>query len=38
MKFVDRAPFDAYGLHPSHQALLSWLIPLIDPPELDFEA
>jgi hypothetical protein len=38
MKFVDRAAFDAYGPHPTHQALLSWLIPLIDPLELDFEA
>jgi hypothetical protein len=38
MKFTDRAACDAYTIHPTHQALLEWLIPLIDPMELDFEA
>ena len=34
MKFPDRA---AYNAHPVHQQLLTWLLPLIDPMELDFE-
>jgi hypothetical protein len=37
MKFTDQAALDAYGPHPVHQKLLSWLIPLIDPIEVDFE-
>lgn len=37
MKFADRATFDAYGDHPVHQKLLAWLMPLIDPLEVDFE-
>lgn len=37
MKFEDRAALDAYGGHPAHQALLAWLMPLIDPIEVDFE-
>jgi Stress responsive A/B Barrel Domain len=37
MKFADRATFNAYNDHPVHQKLLSWLIPLIDPVEVDFE-
>jgi hypothetical protein len=36
-KFTDKAAFHAYVEHPQHQALLSWLVPLIDPVELDFE-
>ena len=36
MKFSDRASLDAYGPHPVHQELLSWLMPLIDPLEIDF--
>lgn len=36
MKFADRAALDAYGPHPVHQQLLSWLMPLIEPLELDF--
>lgn len=35
-KFVDKASFEAYGPHPAHQKLLSWLMPLLDPLELDF--
>ena len=38
MRFIDRAACDAYTTHPAHLALLQWLVPLIDPVELDFEA
>ena len=38
MKFTDKAAADAYTTHPMHLALLKWLVPLIDPVELDFEA
>ena len=38
MRFSDRAAFQAYVPHPVHQALVSWLMPLIAPTELDFEA
>jgi hypothetical protein len=38
MKFTDKASLYAYGPHPVHQRLLSWLMPLIEPLELDFEA
>jgi hypothetical protein len=37
MKFPDRAALEAYSGHPVHQQLLSWLMPLIDPVEVDFE-
>jgi hypothetical protein len=37
MKFTDRAALEAYGGHPVHQELLAWLMPLIDPIEVDFE-
>jgi hypothetical protein len=37
MKFADRAALEAYGGHPVHQKLLQWLMPLIDPVEVDFE-
>lgn len=37
MKFADRTSLDAYGMHPIHQQLLSWLMPLIEPLEVDFE-
>jgi hypothetical protein len=37
MKFADKASLDAYGPHPVHQKLLSWLVPLIEPVEVDFE-
>jgi hypothetical protein len=36
MKFHDRAACDAYGSHPVHQKLLTWLMPLIEPIEVDF--
>jgi hypothetical protein len=38
MKFADRGALDAYAAHPVHQKLLRWLMPLIDPIEVDFEA
>jgi hypothetical protein len=38
MTFTSREAADAYTTHPAHQALLQWLVPLIDPVELDFEA
>lgn len=38
MKFTSRAACDAYFTHPAHLALLEWLVPLIEPVELDFEA
>ena len=37
MTFTDRAACEAYSVHPEHMALLEWLVPLIDPLELDFE-
>jgi hypothetical protein len=38
MKFTDRAALDAYAEHPQHQALLAWLLPLIEPIEVDFDS
>lgn len=38
MKFADKASLDAYGPHPAHQKLLTWLMPLIEPLEIDFAA
>lgn len=38
MRFKDKAALDAYVQHPSHQALLAWLVPLIDAIELDLNA
>jgi hypothetical protein len=38
MRFEDRAACDAYATHPAHVKLLEWLVPLIEPVELDFEA
>lgn len=37
MKFTDKDALDAYGPHPVHQKLLSWLVPLIEPIEVDFD-
>ena len=37
MKFSDRASYDAYAAHPVHEKLLTWLMPLIEPAEVDFE-
>ncbi len=38
MLFKDQAALDSYVKHPSHQALLAWLVPLIDAIELDIYA
>ncbi|MGH9519759.1 MAG: Dabb family protein [Terriglobales bacterium] len=38
MTFTSSADCEAYSAHPAHLALLDWLVPLIDPVELDFEA
>jgi len=38
MKFTDRGAMEAYFSHPVHQQLVSWLMPLIEPIEMDFEA
>ncbi len=38
MRFKNKASLDAYVLHPMHQALLKWLVPLIDAIELDLYA
>ena len=38
MKFGSRTALEAYSGHPAHQELLTWLMPLIDPVEVDFEA
>jgi antibiotic biosynthesis monooxygenase (ABM) superfamily enzyme len=35
MQFKDEASLNAYFQHPSHLALLKWLVPLIDAVELD---
>jgi Stress responsive A/B Barrel Domain len=37
MKFADAAAFERYNAHPVHQKLLSWLVPLIEPIEVDFK-
>lgn len=36
MKFADAAAFERYNSHAVHQKLLGWLIPLIEPIEVDF--
>ena len=38
MKFANRTALEAYSAHPAHQELLEWLMPLIEPVEVDFEA
>lgn len=38
MQFRDKASLEAYVQHPAHQALLAWLMPLIDAIELDLRA
>lgn len=38
MKFADAAALAAYNAHPAHQALLKWLLPLIEAIEVDFPA
>jgi hypothetical protein len=36
MKFADEASLLAYPTHPAHVELLNWLMPLIEPVEVDF--
>jgi len=38
MEFADQAALEAYVVHSAHQALLQWLVPLIDAVEMDVEA
>ena len=38
MLFRDQASLEAYFQHPAHQALLGWLVPLIDAVELDLRS
>jgi hypothetical protein len=38
MKFADKAACETYGAHPVHQKLLVWLMPLIEPIEVDFKS
>ncbi len=38
MEFKDQASLDAYVQNPLHQALLKWLVPLIEAIELDLPA
>jgi len=38
MKFADAAACARYNAHPVHQNLLTWLLPLIEPIEVDFAA
>jgi hypothetical protein len=37
MKFADKTSLESYGPHPVHQKLVAWLMPLIEPLEVDFE-
>jgi hypothetical protein len=37
MQFTDKAALDSYVQHPAHQALLKWLVPLIEAIELDLQ-
>jgi hypothetical protein len=38
MKFADADALEEYNVHPAHQALLRWLVPLVDAIEVDFPA
>jgi hypothetical protein len=38
MKFADKTACETYGVHPVHQKLLVWLMPLIEAIEVDFTA
>lgn len=38
MRFASQDAFRAYCSNPHHTALLEWLVPLIRPVEIDFEA
>ena len=36
MKFASKAAMETYNAHAVHQELLKWLLPLIEPIEVDF--
>jgi len=36
MKFTNAEALAAYNTHPIHLALLAWLLPLVEPVEVDF--
>lgn len=36
MHFDDEAAYQAYAVHPDHQRLLAWLVPVIEAVECDF--
>jgi Stress responsive A/B Barrel Domain len=36
MKFANEESFKKYAPHPVHQKLVGWLMPLIEPAEIDF--
>jgi hypothetical protein len=36
MKFTNKAAMETYNAHAVHQELLKWLLPLIEPIEVDF--
>jgi hypothetical protein len=36
MKFTNKAAMETYNAHVVHQELLKWLLPLIEPIEVDF--
>jgi stress responsive alpha/beta barrel protein len=38
MRFADRAALEAYPSHPVHKKLIAWLMPLIEPVEVDFQS
>jgi len=38
MRFANRAALEAYPEHPVHQKLVAWLMPLIEPVEVDFQS
>jgi len=38
MKFADKSACETYGAHPFHQKLLVWLMPQIEPIEVDFKS
>jgi hypothetical protein len=37
MMFADRDAFEQYFVHPLHEELIAWLMPLVDPTELDID-
>jgi len=37
MRFADKSACEAYGAHAVHQKLLVWLMPLIEPIEVDLK-